>query len=117
MELRGTQILDTFAEAFDMRYVRLVITAHDDYWLQAAIYYKLVYEYIKLNKTSKSYEYLFKFVVIDKYNQVYVFDVSESTMHSWGQGLRATLDEVNVHYTRKDYSLPYKFLKPNKFIL
>jgi formylmethanofuran--tetrahydromethanopterin N-formyltransferase len=37
MELRGTQILDTFAEAFDMRYVRLVITAHDDYWLQAAI--------------------------------------------------------------------------------
>ena len=37
MELRGTQILDTFAEAFDMRYVRLIITAHDDYWLQAAI--------------------------------------------------------------------------------
>ena len=88
-----------------------------NYWLQAAIYYKLVYEYIKLNKTSKSYEYLFKFVVIDKYNQVYVFDVSESTMDSWGQGLKATLDEVNVHYTRKDYSLPYKFLKPNKFIL
>ena len=37
MELDGTQILDTFAEAFDMRYVRLIITAHDDYWLQAAL--------------------------------------------------------------------------------
>ncbi|MEK6269330.1 MAG: formylmethanofuran--tetrahydromethanopterin N-formyltransferase [Planctomycetales bacterium] len=37
MELHGTQILDTFAEAFDMRYVRLIITAHDEYWLQAAI--------------------------------------------------------------------------------
>ena len=37
MELRGTQIIDTFAEAFDMRYVRLLVTAHDDYWLQAAI--------------------------------------------------------------------------------
>ena len=37
MELRGTKILDTFAEAFDMRYVKLLITAHDDYWLQAAI--------------------------------------------------------------------------------
>ena len=37
MELRGTQILDTFAEAFDMRYVQLLLTAHDDYWLGAAI--------------------------------------------------------------------------------
>ncbi len=37
MELRGTKILDTFAEAFDMRYVKLLLTAHDDYWLQAAI--------------------------------------------------------------------------------
>ncbi|MBC20584.1 MAG: formylmethanofuran--tetrahydromethanopterin N-formyltransferase [Planctomycetaceae bacterium] len=37
MELEGTQILDTFAEAFDMRYVRLIITAHDDYWLEAAL--------------------------------------------------------------------------------
>ena len=37
MELRGTQILDTFAEAFDMRYVQLLLTAHDDYWLEAAI--------------------------------------------------------------------------------
>ena len=88
-----------------------------NYWLQAAIYYKLVYEYVKLNKTLKSYEYLFKFVVIDKYNQVYVFDVSESTMHRWGQGLRATLNDIDVHYTRKDYSLPVEFLKPNKFIL
>ncbi|HEY2895366.1 MAG TPA: formylmethanofuran--tetrahydromethanopterin N-formyltransferase, partial [Pirellulales bacterium] len=37
MELSGTQIEDTFAEAFRMRYVRLVVTAHDEHWLAAAV--------------------------------------------------------------------------------
>jgi len=37
MQLRGTTIDDTFAEAFRMRYVRLVITAHDEHWLDAAL--------------------------------------------------------------------------------
>ncbi len=37
MEVTGTWIDDTFAEAFGMRYVRLVITAHDDHWLSAAL--------------------------------------------------------------------------------
>jgi formylmethanofuran--tetrahydromethanopterin N-formyltransferase len=35
--LSGTFIEDTFAEAFGMRYVRLIITAADDYWLSAAL--------------------------------------------------------------------------------
>jgi formylmethanofuran--tetrahydromethanopterin N-formyltransferase len=35
--LLGTTLIDaTFAEAFRMRYVRIVVTAHDDYWRQAA---------------------------------------------------------------------------------
>jgi formylmethanofuran--tetrahydromethanopterin N-formyltransferase len=37
VQLGETIIEDTFAEAFRMRYVRLVITAHDDHWLQAAL--------------------------------------------------------------------------------
>ncbi len=37
MQLGSTQILDTFAEAFRMRFVRLIITAVDDYWLDAAL--------------------------------------------------------------------------------
>lgn len=37
MELRGTFIEDTFAEAFGMRFARLVVTAADDYWLAAAL--------------------------------------------------------------------------------
>jgi len=37
VEINGTLIDDTFAEAFRMRYVRLVVTAEDDHWLRAAI--------------------------------------------------------------------------------
>jgi formylmethanofuran--tetrahydromethanopterin N-formyltransferase len=37
MQLGETFIEDTFAEAFRVRYTRLVVTAHDDYWLHAAL--------------------------------------------------------------------------------
>jgi formylmethanofuran--tetrahydromethanopterin N-formyltransferase len=36
MQLGRTLIDDTFAEAFRMRYARLIVTAHDDFWLAAA---------------------------------------------------------------------------------
>ncbi len=37
MKLGSTLIVDTFAEAFRMRYARLIVTATDDYWLDAAL--------------------------------------------------------------------------------
>ncbi len=37
MRIGTTLIEDTFAEAFGMRYARLLITADDDHWLQAAL--------------------------------------------------------------------------------
>lgn len=37
MKIGSTIIEDTFAEAFDMRYARLVITADDEHWLDAAV--------------------------------------------------------------------------------
>ena len=37
MNVESTQIDDTFAEAFKMSYVRLVVTAHDEHWLEAAV--------------------------------------------------------------------------------
>lgn len=37
MNLDETLIADTFAEAFGMRYVRLLVTAHDSHWLDAAV--------------------------------------------------------------------------------
>ncbi len=37
MQLGSTLILDTFAEAFRMRYARVIVTAMDDFWLDAAL--------------------------------------------------------------------------------
>jgi formylmethanofuran--tetrahydromethanopterin N-formyltransferase len=37
VEIRGTLIEDTFAEAFRMRFARLIVTAHDEHWLDAAV--------------------------------------------------------------------------------
>ena len=37
LKIGATIIEDTFAEAFGMKYTRLVITAHDEYWLAAAV--------------------------------------------------------------------------------
>jgi formylmethanofuran--tetrahydromethanopterin N-formyltransferase len=35
--IETTHIVDTFAEAFRLRFVRLIVTAHDDHWLDAAL--------------------------------------------------------------------------------
>ncbi|MFM7138502.1 MAG: formylmethanofuran--tetrahydromethanopterin N-formyltransferase [Planctomycetota bacterium] len=37
MLIGSTQIIDTFAEAFRLRYARLLVTAHDAHWLDAAV--------------------------------------------------------------------------------
>jgi formylmethanofuran--tetrahydromethanopterin N-formyltransferase len=37
VKLGSTFVDDTFAEAFGMSYTRLVVTAHDEYWLEAAV--------------------------------------------------------------------------------
>ncbi len=37
MLIGSTQIVDTFAEAFRLRYARLIVTAHDGHWLDAAV--------------------------------------------------------------------------------
>ncbi len=37
MLIDSTQIVDTFAEAFRLRFARILVTAHDDHWLDAAL--------------------------------------------------------------------------------
>ena len=79
-----------------------------NYWLQATVYCKLVYENHK--KDCDNFKILFKFIVIDKYKQIYVFDVSDKTLSIWATSFTNTLKQANYHYTNNDYSLPYEFL-------
>jgi len=79
-----------------------------NYWLQAAIYSKLVYDF--LGDDADEYTFIFNFIVIDKYNQVYVFGVSQETMAQWASGLSGTLKTADYHYKERNFSLPYDFL-------
>jgi hypothetical protein len=82
-----------------------------NYWLQAAIYCKLVYENLsKQVDDIDSYKILFKFVVVDRYNQVYPFDVSEETLNNWAMSLLNVIKAAEYHYNERNYSLPYEFL-------
>jgi hypothetical protein len=78
------------------------------YWLQAAIYCKLVYE--NLDESEKDYSIIYKFAVIDSYKQVYVFDVSDESLSAWASGLSGALKTAKHHYDTRNYTLPYEFL-------
>ena len=82
-----------------------------NYWLQAAIYCKLVYD--TLGEKAGEYTIAFKFVVIDKYKQVYVFDVTEETLAGWADGLEGVIKVGTYHYKEKNYQLPYDFIVGN----
>ena len=93
--------LDKFAETMD----------YYNYWIQAVIYSTLV---IKNNeKDISNYRINYKFVVIDNYDQVYVFDVSNNTKSYWYRGFVDVLKQIDYHYTNRDYTLPYEFAMNN----
>jgi len=76
-----------------------------NYWLQAAIYKKLVLGNFALDSTWKV---KFNFIVIDKYKQTYVFPVSDETMNKWYlTGLSNALAKAKYHYEKREFSLPY----------
>jgi hypothetical protein len=93
--------LESFAETVDFY----------NYWLQAAIYSLLVVK--NVDENQQKYKIIFKFVVIDKYDQVYVFPVSEETLVRWMTSLKEALQEANYHYSERKYDLPYVFANGN----
>lgn len=83
-----------------------------NYWLQAAIYMRLATRVLGATvKNASDFKFVFNFIVVDKFNQVYAFEVSEDTMTDWQIDLQKKLHEAKYHYESRDYSLPYKFVK------
>ena len=84
------------------------------YWLQASIYYSLAYyRYIADKDDHQEWSIQFTFVVVDKYNQVYPFQVRSTTMKDWMERLNKVLLQVIYHYEKKDYTLPYELAVEN----
>jgi hypothetical protein len=83
-----------------------------NYSIQAAIYNRLV-KFAKKGIVSSDWKIVFHFIVIDKYQQVYCFQVSDDTMKLWDELLEEKLKEAHWHYKNHNYKLPFKFATSN----
>lgn len=75
------------------------------YWLQAAVYCKLV----RANYGLSDYQIKFHFIVVDKLTQCYAFEVSQVTLNSWMDKLDEIMKIADYHYTNRKFDLPYEY--------
>jgi hypothetical protein len=84
------------------------------YWIQAAIYHKLAWEnFIKPLPDAVEWEIVITFIVIDKYNQVYPYQVSKETLEMWLADFEDIEDKLRYHYDNREYKLPYELALGN----
>lgn len=79
------------------------------YWIQAVIYVRLaVQKYIPIEQAHE-WTVQVTFIVIDKYNQVYPFQVSLETLASWQERFETEIvPQIKWHYENRRYDLPYE---------
>lgn len=83
-----------------------------NYWLQAAMYKKLVQKFLSKVITDE-WIIEFRFIVFDKYDQLYAFLVTEETMKEWESDFVSIENEARYHYESKDFTLPYEYAQGN----
>ena len=78
------------------------------YWMQGVMYFVLAAEkFLKDVPDRNQWNVQVTFIVIDKYNLVYPFQVSDESMSEWKKDFREILDIASWHYENKKYDLPY----------
>ena len=84
------------------------------YDIQAVIYNILIYdEFIKNKPSPEEWKIIFTFIVIDKFNLVYPFQVSEQTLANWEASFYDVIQKIDYHYGHRDYNLPYELAVGN----
>lgn len=76
------------------------------YWMQAAIYRELIRVSMELDDEWKIE---FNFVVFDKNDNLYIYNVTNETMATWINNLHASLEHAKWHMLNDRYDLPYEF--------
>lgn len=78
------------------------------YWLQAVIYLILATDkFLKDKPDRDTWQVQVTFIVIDKYNLVYPYQVSQESMLEWRMKFKSVLEIAQWHYAEKRYDLPY----------
>lgn len=79
------------------------------YDIQAIMYIGLCYEkFLKDRPDANEWTVVFTFIVIDKHNQVYPFQVSKETLAQWEDEFSFVVHQIDYHYLNRDYTLPYE---------
>lgn len=81
------------------------------YWLQAVIYVSVVAMQYGHLISEQGYQLKFHFVAIDRTFQSYAFPVKESTLSTWLDRYKETIEIAEWHYKNQSYELPYHFAK------
>ena len=78
------------------------------YWIQGVMYLVLAAEkFLNDVPDRQLWKIQITFIVIDKYNLVYPFQVSHETMSQWKKDFKDVLNIAQWHYENKKYDLPY----------
>jgi hypothetical protein len=86
------------------------------YYLQAAMYKKLV-EHVYLSQPKYAdYNIVFRFVVVDSLMQIAPIKVTDETMKEWEERLEIEIKKADYHFDNKNFDLPYEFLINNNEI-
>lgn len=80
------------------------------YWVQAVIYVLLAKEKFSI---TDDWNVQVTFIVIDKYNQVYPYQVSSETLAKWSESFEDIVQKIKWHYENKRYDLPYELALGN----
>jgi hypothetical protein len=80
------------------------------YWIQAVIYVILAKKEFTIDK---DWTIQVTFIVIDKYNLVYPYQVSSETLTQWESDFEKIVNIAKWHYENKRYDLPYELALGN----
>jgi hypothetical protein len=88
-----------------------------NYWMQTAIYYKLVKGvYLSLPEYN-DYKFEFRFIIVDNYTQIAPIRVTEETLEKWLTQTDECLKQAVYHFDNKNFSLPYELLINNEIVI
>jgi hypothetical protein len=87
------------------------------YWIQAAMYCKLVNNVYLSQPKYKDYTLEFRFIVVDSYTQVGAIKVSNDTLEEWSQLTDQKLAEASYHFDSRNFDLPYEFIKNKELVI
>ena len=84
-----------------------------NYWIQTVVYMKLIKEYLKGVLSKGGWRIEFRFLVVDKYDQLYDFEVTEETLKEWTARFEQTEKDAVYHYENREYTLPVDYISGN----